>query len=126
VRIDTLQSILVTVDDFLMAQPEMAGLFFRVAQAKGDAAFPFTPFVRLLSKDDEYIQLKAAKILAFLLVEAELSPPYDPSEFVGWILKQLGNANQSVSDIAIQLLQSLLSIPAYKVYFYFKTTGPSL
>ena len=38
----------------------------------------------------------------------------------------MGDANQNVVDIAIQLLQSLLSIPDYKKYFYFKTNGPSL
>ncbi|KAJ2996713.1 H(+)-transporting V1 sector ATPase subunit H [Globomyces sp. JEL0801] len=123
-RVDTIQSILVLIDDFItgtirvliLERNDTPKLF--IESGKKDLNSVFSPFFKLLVKDDEYIQLKAAKIVTFLLVESKLPYPTDPSELFAWIVFQLASTNPNVVDISIQLLQSLLSILAYrKAYF---------
>ncbi|KAJ3039883.1 H(+)-transporting V1 sector ATPase subunit H [Rhizophlyctis rosea] len=123
VRTDTIQNILVLIDDVLQADDKTASIFFRLAKDKGDPGLPYAPFTKLLKKDDEYIQLKSAKILIFLLLEADSTPTYDPTELFAWLASQLQSANSNVVDIAVQLLQSLLSITAYRLPFYQSGTG---
>ncbi|KAJ3279496.1 H(+)-transporting V1 sector ATPase subunit H [Borealophlyctis nickersoniae] len=125
VRTDTIQNILVLIDDVLTEKPERAELFYKVAEQKGDPTLPYAPFVKLLKKDDEYIQLKAAKILTFLLLNAPQTPEYVPTELFSWITTQLQNTNLNVVDIAVQLLQSLLSVPKYRLVFYQTPSGVS-
>ncbi len=71
----------------------------------------------MLQKEDEYIQLKSAKILVYLLVESRLPFPIDPTDIFKWIVFQLSSSNANVVDIALQLLQALLSITAYRYEF---------
>lgn len=125
VRTDTIQNILVIIDGILQEREDHSKIFYRLAEEKGDPAFPYATFVKLLKKDDEYIQLKAAIIITQLLIRANPAPSYDPNELFGWLVTQTYSANQNVSDIAIQLLQSTLSIPSYRVLFYDTRNGVS-
>jgi V-type H+-transporting ATPase subunit H len=63
-RVDTIQSILVLIDDFLQEQESACAAFTN----RIDRNSTFTPFIKLLTKEDEYIPLKAAKIVTYLLV----------------------------------------------------------
>ncbi|ORY30448.1 ARM repeat-containing protein [Rhizoclosmatium globosum] len=84
----------------------------------------FGTFVKLLQKDDEYIQLKSAKIFATLaLFRKEPSlPAVDVHDLFHWLTVKLTDTNLNVVDIAIQILQTLLAVPAYRLAFY-QTTG---
>jgi V-type H+-transporting ATPase subunit H len=70
-RVDTIQNILVLIDDFLSQRHDAINLFLEYG--KDDVSVVFYPFIRymeftrLLQKEDEYIQLKSAKILTYLL-----------------------------------------------------------
>jgi V-type H+-transporting ATPase subunit H len=58
-RVDTLQNILVLLDDYLSdASMERLTKFSELSNSG---------FLKLLQKEDEYIQLKSAKILAFIV-----------------------------------------------------------
>ncbi|KAI8821683.1 armadillo-type protein [Fimicolochytrium jonesii] len=118
VRADTIQNILVLIDDVLSEKPERVQLFFRLAQQKNDPTLPYGPFFKLLKKDDEYIQLKSAKIATYLLLHAPSNETTDISELLTWLTTQMQNANVNIVDIAVQLLQSILSIPEYRLPFY--------
>ncbi|KAI8590521.1 armadillo-type protein [Geranomyces variabilis] len=119
VRADTIQNILVLIDDVLAASDQNVNALFALADKKADASLPYGPFLKLLKKDDEYIQLKSAKIVTYLLLRA---PPAhagaDISELLVWITAQLQNPNSAVVDIAVQYLQSILSIPSTRLKFY--------
>ncbi|KAI9099341.1 armadillo-type protein [Phlyctochytrium arcticum] len=116
-RTDTIQNILVLIDDVLADIPDSGNIFFKLAKEKSDPMLPFSPFIRLFKKDDEYIQLKAAKILVLLAIHPEASS-VDLHEFFVWISQQLRSSNPNVADIAVQLLQSILAIGQYRLSFY--------
>lgn len=67
-RVDTIQSILVLIDDFIHDRPEAASYFTTKSPEKC-----YSALFKLLTKDDEFIQLKAAKIVIKLLVYLSLS-----------------------------------------------------
>jgi hypothetical protein len=50
--------------------------------------------------------------------ESKLEYPTDPTDLFRWIILQLGSSNGNVVDIALQLLQSLLSIEGYRQAFF--------
>ncbi|KAJ3258864.1 H(+)-transporting V1 sector ATPase subunit H [Boothiomyces macroporosus] len=114
-RVDTLQSILVLIDDFIQ-QDGVAQLFLADQSV-------FSLFNKLLSKEDEYIQLKAAKIMIFLLGESHSSYPADPTELFTWVVFQLASTNSNVVDICLQFLQSLLAINMYRKEFVKQADG---
>ncbi|KAI9311755.1 armadillo-type protein [Obelidium mucronatum] len=96
-RNDTIQNILVVFEDKILVDP----------------AILFGTFNKLLQKDDEYIQLKSAKIFAMLALGHDI---------FRWITLKLADSNANVVDIVIQILQTLLAVPEYRLGFY-KTTG---
>ncbi|KAJ3016961.1 H(+)-transporting V1 sector ATPase subunit H [Thoreauomyces humboldtii] len=117
VRADTIQNILVLIDDVLSESKECVQVLYDLAAKKGDPSLPYGPFFKLLKKDDEYIQLKSAKILTFLLMRTSAAET-DITDLLVWITAQLQNQNSHVVDIAVQYLQSILSVPAYRLRFY--------
>ncbi|KND02681.1 H(+)-transporting V1 sector ATPase subunit H [Spizellomyces punctatus DAOM BR117] len=117
-RADTIQNSLVLIDDVLAESEGRVNIFYRLAEQKGDISLPYRPFFKLLKKDDEYIQLKSAKIITYLLIHSDAATKVDATELFVWIAEQLQNANANIVDIAVQLLQSLLSVPEYRLPFY--------
>ncbi|KAI9197525.1 armadillo-type protein [Polychytrium aggregatum] len=109
----------------LQKDSERASIFFKIAEQANDSNLPYAPFVKLLKKDDEYLQLKAAKIATFLLLEQTTPVKYDPSELFAWTINQMSAPNQNVVDIAVQLVQSLLSIVNYRPLFFQTQRGVS-
>ncbi|KAJ3106593.1 H(+)-transporting V1 sector ATPase subunit H [Phlyctochytrium planicorne] len=114
VRPDTIQSILILIDDLIT----------------GEFALPLTENEELnkawlLKKDDEFIQLKSAKVLAALLLNANTQTyqTYDPSELFSWISTKLQDSNPNVVDTVVQILQSILAIQTARIQFYSNNTG---
>ncbi|KAJ3360925.1 H(+)-transporting V1 sector ATPase subunit H [Kappamyces sp. JEL0680] len=112
-RVDTIQSILVFIDDFCESREDSCALF-----TSRPSSECFGPFFKLLTKEDEYIQLKAAKIMTLLLAKSKTAGQTDPTELFRWIMLQLASSNGNVVDIGLQLLQALLSIESYRVCFH--------
>ncbi|KAI8928767.1 armadillo-type protein [Entophlyctis helioformis] len=113
VRADTLQTILVILDDILRDSPQTASLFFK------DGKQPFGTFFRLLKKEDEFTQLKAANLATHLaLCYAETHAPADITELFAWIAFNLASSNSSIVDLASQYLMSLLGVGEYREAFY--------
>lgn len=125
VRTDTIQNILVLIDDIL-GDSKTCPIFYSLH----DPLLPFSPFLkyafnnaRLLKKDDEYIQLKSAKICVMLLMHAPKDYPFDPADVFAWLTQQLASTNANIVDLAVQYLQSLLSIIEYRPLFYASTAA---
>ncbi|KAJ3392716.1 H(+)-transporting V1 sector ATPase subunit H [Lobulomyces angularis] len=118
VRTDTIQNILVLIDDILEGNGNRTSIFFNLAKEKNDEFLPFSPFIKLLRKDDEYIQLKSAKICINLFLKADPLPIFEPIDLYSWITSQLLNSNPNIVDISVQYLQSLLSITEYRIGFF--------
>ncbi|KAI8620174.1 ATPase V1 complex subunit H [Chytriomyces sp. MP71] len=113
-RNDTLHSVLVTFEDKLLGFSDRANILSAL-----DPNLLFGTFIKLLKKDDEYVQLKSAKIFAILALEREPSASFvDPTEVFAWFALKLVDPNPNVVDISIQILQSVLAVPAYRLPFY--------
>ncbi|KAJ3231467.1 H(+)-transporting V1 sector ATPase subunit H [Chytriomyces hyalinus] len=113
-RNDTIYNILVQFEDKIIGFGSHSAILKKL-----DPNLLFGTFIKLLKKDDDYIQLKSAKIFALLALEAELGASLvDPVELFAWFALKLVDPNPNVVDIAIQILQSILAVPAYRLPFY--------
>ena len=98
---------------------------------KGDAC---KILLKLLQKEDEYIQLKSAKILIQELLknketvihsedgQAESSHTaglrrQDAVELFRWLVLQISSSKQDVVDIGLQLLLASLSLIPFRLHF---------
>lgn len=121
VRVDTIQYILVLVDDMLAEKEERAQLF--LALTNKESGWPYSPLVNCLRKDDEYVPLQAAKILSFLICTSKSVPPSEVlDEFFSWLVTLLQSKNPGQVDLAVQLLQNQLKIIPGRFKFY-ETNG---
>lgn len=69
-RTDTLQQILVLIDDMLADRDDRLELFLSLDEQEESegVGFPWKPFVKLLDVGDDFVQMKAAQFLTLLLV----------------------------------------------------------
>ncbi|KAI8999962.1 ATPase, V1 complex, subunit H [Gaertneriomyces semiglobifer] len=118
-RPDTIQNILVLIDDVLAEHKQSLEKFYSLSHR--DPLLPYSPFLKLLTKDDEYTQLKAAKLVTYLCMNAP-EPQVKP-EIAMWITGRLRDENPAIVDIAVQLLQSLLSVIEFRLTFYQTPNG---
>ncbi|KAI9297622.1 ATPase, V1 complex, subunit H [Neoconidiobolus thromboides FSU 785] len=121
VRVDTLQYILVLIDDILEADPNNAKTFHELSQE--NPLFPYEPFLKCLKKDDDFLALKAEKIVAFLICTSTTAIPEQCDEFLDVIISQLSSQTPNIADISVQLLQSLLKNYTYRNVFFHKARG---
>ncbi|KAI9599292.1 armadillo-type protein [Syncephalis fuscata] len=116
VRVDTIQHILVLIDDMIGDDPRRAQLFTNLS--KQEPSLPYVPLLSCLSKDDEYLSMKAAKILTFLVCSSGYLSEQDLLVLSNWIINKIKTSrNASVTDIAAQLLASLLRRPSFRPLF---------
>ncbi|KAK9680773.1 H(+)-transporting V1 sector ATPase subunit H [Basidiobolus ranarum] len=122
-KVEALQQLLVLADDVLEAQENNAIYFHQTCA--GNPKYPFSPLLKCLSKDDEFLALKSSKILTTLLCTASNDDGVDLRDFFQWIAAQLQSKNISVSDIAVQNLESLLKVSGFRRRFYETRNGVS-
>ncbi|OZJ03068.1 hypothetical protein BZG36_04613, partial [Bifiguratus adelaidae] len=111
-RVDTVQSILVLVDEMLKDHDERVTWFHQAAVGNPD--FPYGPFLKCLHLDDEFVPLDASRILTTLYCASPNPIVADMSQLSSWLQKQLQSNNASVVDLAVQVLESLLQIKEYR------------
>ena len=121
-RIDTLQSLLVLIDDYITnldsvvetKQQKIASMINNHSKSLG-------LFMKLLSKEDEFIQLMAAKISAFLFSLAryhDLQLGDQFKAYLQWLFLHLNSSKSEIIDISLQYLQTTLAVPAFKSIFF--------
>lgn len=118
VRVDTLQYILVLIDDILEANPENAQVLHDMSGTV--TSFPYEPFIKCLKKDDEFLALKAEKIITFLICTGQGKIPLEAEEFLDVMISQLSSRAANMADITVQLLQSLLRNTHCRLEFFHK------
>ncbi|KAK3807602.1 MAG: ATPase V1 complex subunit H, partial [Benniella sp.] len=106
VRVDTIQSILILIDDLLQDHEERATYFLQVG--RHDPTLPYAPLLKCLRSEDEYIPLKASKILTTLLCASPKPSTDAAGELFRWTTPQLQSRNPAVVDLAVQVLESIL------------------
>ncbi|KAL1924262.1 uncharacterized protein VTP21DRAFT_7297 [Calcarisporiella thermophila] len=116
VRVETVQYILVLVDDMLTDHNERTAHFHKLSAENPE--LPFAPFLRCIKMDNDFVPLKASKILTILICSAPNPPSVNFTEFFQWIVTQLQNSNPNVYDLAVQVLESLLRSREYRKLFW--------
>ncbi|KAI8363583.1 ATPase V1 complex subunit H [Mortierella sp. GBAus27b] len=106
VRVDTIQSILILIDDLLLDHEERATYFLDLA--KNDHVLPYAPLLKCLRSDDEFVQLKAGKILTTFLCASPKPSTDAAQDLFRWTTAQLQSNNPAVVDLAVQVLESVL------------------
>ncbi|KAN0062919.1 H(+)-transporting V1 sector ATPase subunit H [Thecaphora frezii] len=101
-RTDTLQQILVLIDDMLVGRDDRIQLFLSLdgQEVQDGVGFPWRPFVKLLDVPDDFVQLKAAHFLILLLVfsASRSSQPKAPASVLSRLLSFLATLLQSATQ----------------------------
>ncbi|KAG0047306.1 H(+)-transporting V1 sector ATPase subunit H, partial [Linnemannia elongata] len=106
VRVDTIQSILILIDDLLLDHEERAAYFLQLGQT--DASLPYAPLLKCLRSEDSFIALKASKILTTLLCASPKPNTEAAGELFRWTTAQLQSKNPAEVDLSVQVLESAL------------------
>ncbi|KAG0251546.1 H(+)-transporting V1 sector ATPase subunit H [Mortierella polycephala] len=106
VRVDTIQSILILIDDLLLDHEERATFFLEME--KHDPSLPYAPLLKCLRSEDEFVPLKASNILTTLLCASQKPSKDAAQELFRWTTAQLQSNNLAVVDLAVQVLESVL------------------
>ncbi|KAF8626174.1 hypothetical protein AX15_005061 [Amanita polypyramis BW_CC] len=107
-RIDTMQYLLVLVADALTDHDERIPLFQQTTESDPD--LPYTPLLRALETQDEFVQLKAAQILTVLLSTERKSAAQDKLPiFLNILSGLLQDGTSAKRDVSVQCLEALLA-----------------
>ena len=103
-RTDTLQQILVLIDDMLSDRDDRLELFLSLngQEEQDGVGFPWKPFVKLLDVPDDFVQMKSAQFLTLLLVfsATHSSQPNPPASVLPRLLTFLSSLLRGASTKA--------------------------
>ncbi|CAE7089931.1 unnamed protein product [Rhizoctonia solani] len=109
-RTEPTQAVLVMIGDALTDHEERVALFLRTSEQ--DPELPFSPLVKALDSDDEFVRLKSAQILTGLLTTNTNTQP--PEHILAPFLHKLSvnilSTSPNAQDISLQSLAGLLSL----------------
>ncbi|KAG0358290.1 ATPase V1 complex subunit H [Gamsiella multidivaricata] len=106
VRVDTIQSILILIDDLLLDHEERAAYFLQMN--RHDPTLPYAPLLKCLRSEDEFVPLQASKILTTLLCASPKPNTEAAEELFRWTTAQLQSKNPAAVDLAVQVVESVL------------------
>ncbi|KAF9385323.1 H(+)-transporting V1 sector ATPase subunit H [Mortierella sp. AD011] len=116
VRVDTIQSILILIDDLLLDHEERADYFLQLS--KSDASLPYAPLLKCLRSEDDFVPLKASKILTALLSASPKPSTEAAGELFRWTTAQLQSRNPAVVDLSVQVLESVLQKRDLRIVYW--------
>lgn len=100
-RTDTLQQILVLIDDMLLDRDDRLQLFLSLhgQEEQDGVGFPWKPFVKLLDVPDDFVQIKSAQFLTLLLVfsASHSDQPNPPGSVLPRLLTFLSSSLKAAS-----------------------------
>ncbi|KAI8342390.1 ATPase V1 complex subunit H [Chlamydoabsidia padenii] len=115
-RVDTVKRVLVLIQDMLNGhEDERIGLFHQASRGKPN--YPFQPFHKALSINDEFIGVQAGKILTLLICSTD-QRDVDIEDLFRWMTFQLQSNKPFVIDLNVQCLNCLLHVSAYRLVFW--------
>ncbi|CAE6415985.1 unnamed protein product, partial [Rhizoctonia solani] len=109
-RTEPTQAVLVMIGDALADHEERVGLFLRTSDQ--DPELPFSPLVKALDSDDEFVRLKSAQILTALLATSTStpSPEHVITPFLHKLSVNIHSSSPNAQDISLQCLAAILSL----------------
>ncbi|KAL4065312.1 armadillo-type protein [Scleroderma yunnanense] len=109
-RVDTMQCLLVLIADALLDHDERIPLFTRTVQS--DPELPYTPLLRALETQDEFVQLKSVQILTILLSPKSTPLPHHHLQpFLRVLASLVQSSSSNKRDVAVHCLEALLARP---------------
>ncbi|KAG9069901.1 H(+)-transporting V1 sector ATPase subunit H [Linnemannia hyalina] len=116
VRVDTIQSILILIDDLLLDHEDRATYFLDLT--KKDPSLPYAPLLKCLRSEDDFVPLKASKILTTILCASPKPSTEAAEELFRWTTAQLQSNNPAVVDLAVQVLESVFRQRAVRPIYW--------
>ncbi|SAM06095.1 hypothetical protein [Absidia glauca] len=115
-RVDTVKRVLVLIQDMLNGhEDERIVLFHQASQGKPN--YPFQPFHKALSINDEFIGVQAGKILTLLICSTD-QRDVDIEDLFRWMTFQLQSNKPYVIDLNVQNLNCLFHVSDYRLVFW--------
>ncbi|KAI8584129.1 hypothetical protein K450DRAFT_168483 [Umbelopsis ramanniana AG] len=115
-RPDTIQHVLLLIEDFLTDHEENVQYFHHASGNK--PTYPFGPLFKHLRVNDDIVPLQASKILTIFASSAPSPSMVDLSPYFNWIATQVQSEDLRIVDLAVQELESILRVREYRLPFW--------
>ncbi|CAO3663627.1 unnamed protein product [Umbelopsis ramanniana] len=115
-RPDTIQHVLLLIEDFLTDHEENVQYFHHASGNK--PTYPFGPLFKHLRVNDDTVPLQASKILTIFASSAPSPSMVDLGPFYNWIAAQVQSEDLRIVDLAVQELESILRVREYRLPFW--------
>ncbi|KAG2182831.1 hypothetical protein INT44_005812 [Umbelopsis vinacea] len=130
-RPDTIQHVLLLIEDFLTDHEENVQYFHHASGNKptypygplfNELKYAHPPFFfssnRHLRVNDDIVPLQASKILTIFASSAPSPSMVDLSPYFNWIATQVQSEDLRIVDLAVQELESILRVREYRLPFW--------
>eukprot|EP01132_Coremiostelium_polycephalum_P000398 gene398-502_t len=112
---EIIQYLLTLINEIIQIEPKAVSKFVNLK--KDDPQYPYSVFIRLLNRDDAYINLQSSVILGNIMCAGN-PPIQDVEHFFSWkILPLLRKNNPAEVEVGLIALQSILLKNEYKDLF---------
>ncbi|KAI9282974.1 armadillo-type protein [Umbelopsis sp. AD052] len=115
-RPDTIQHVLLLIEDFLTDHEENVQYFHHASGNK--PTYPYGPLFKHLRVNDDIVPLQASKILTIFASSAPSPSMVDLSPYFNWIATQVQSEDLRIVDLAVQELESILRVREYRLPFW--------
>ncbi|WVQ63352.1 uncharacterized protein L199_001504 [Kwoniella botswanensis] len=107
-RVDTVQAVLVSINDMLQSDPATISLYHNLPSAENPED-PYGPLVKCLSMEEEFAVLGSLRILALLIAtDPKPFPQSLISTLLGSLQTLLNGTRQPLWEVAAQVLSAIL------------------
>ncbi|KAG8190520.1 hypothetical protein JTE90_006686 [Oedothorax gibbosus] len=114
----TLQYILIMIDDMLQEDKSRVELFKPTKHSKKKSDSQWTPFISLLNRQDGFITNMTSRIIAKLACWGkELMDGSDLNFYLTWLKDQLRQPNNEYIQSVVRCMQMMLRIDEYRLAF---------
>ncbi|WVW80811.1 hypothetical protein I302_102800 [Kwoniella bestiolae CBS 10118] len=107
-RVDTVQAVLVSINDMLQSDPSTISLYHNLSSSENPED-PYGPLVKCLSMEEEFAVLGSLRILALLIsTDPKPFPQSLISTLLGSLQGLLNGTRQPLWEVAAQVLSAIL------------------
>ncbi|ORX40982.1 armadillo-type protein [Kockovaella imperatae] len=115
-RVDTVQAVLVSINDMLVSDPSSTIPLFHSLATKENPDDPYAPIVKCLAMEEEFVILTSLKILGVLIATDSREFPYNLTGTLLASLQGLLNGSRiPLWEVAAQVLSAVLGTKQFRL-----------
>ncbi|KYQ90178.1 vacuolar ATP synthase subunit H [Tieghemostelium lacteum] len=112
---EIIQYLLTLINEVIQIEPKAASYFAKLTK-DNDESYPYSVFLKLLGREDPYINLQASVILGSIMCAGEPKRE-DVEKLFNWISPLLRKSNSSEVEVGLIALQTILLRDDYRLIF---------